>query len=165
MEGYESAYSLSYFDEHGTDSSPSSTGEIPPNANTVDTTSNYHSDVEQLEYDRSRFVSVGVITVWAEEDQGRKEAMAARVSICDYYGAVLFDTYVHPRKLVLDYRAQETGLNYNYLCGGLKYPEVQKQVSNIIENKVLIGHRIWIFLSVGVIRLSVVGKDIDQKFL
>lgn len=57
-----------------------------------------------------------------------------RVSICDYYGGVLLDTYVHPRwgdrlnedaqsdiwsrKLIQDCRASKTGISYNHLCGG-----------------------------------------------
>ncbi|KAF9056644.1 hypothetical protein BJ165DRAFT_1435171 [Panaeolus papilionaceus] len=158
MENNENLYTLPFPGEYLTapDSCYSSRGEYGEQdftrtvTNTAEAVSpnNHNSEAHQLARDSNRFVAVSVITIWGgEKGQRDKQPMVARVSICDYYGGVLLDTYVHPRKLIQDCRASKTGISYNHLCGAPKYPEIKQQVRNIIQNKILVGHRIWSFLS------------------
>ncbi|KIM48376.1 hypothetical protein M413DRAFT_62131, partial [Hebeloma cylindrosporum] len=72
----------------------------------------------------------------------------SRVSLVDYRGQTILDTYVYPTHRVEDYRTSETGLNYLKLCNGQCFADVQERVAALIRNKILVGHRIWNFLSV-----------------
>ncbi|KAF8971517.1 hypothetical protein BDZ97DRAFT_2033184 [Flammula alnicola] len=74
--------------------------------------------------------------------------MVARVSLIDYRGHIMLDTYVRPTHPVEDYRTSETGLRYLHLCEAPFFVDVQQKVAALIRNKILVGHRIWNFLSV-----------------
>ncbi|CCA68834.1 hypothetical protein PIIN_02695 [Serendipita indica DSM 11827] len=45
--------------------------------------------------------------------------MLARVSLCDYYGRSILDTFVQPTSTVVDYRTATTGLTRQDLVGNL----------------------------------------------
>jgi RNA exonuclease 4 len=53
----------------------------------------------------------------------------------------------------IDYRPSWLGRSFTIL--GLrvapKFVDIQERVAKIIKNKILVGHRIWDFLSVGVL--------------
>ncbi|KAF8350218.1 hypothetical protein F5887DRAFT_944324, partial [Amanita rubescens] len=82
--------------------------------------------------------------------------MVARVSITDYRGNVILDTH-----RVEDYRTAETGIQYSNLVNAPLFQDVQRRVAHIIEDKIIIGHSIWTFLSV----LGLVHPAIDTRDL
>ncbi|KAF8203241.1 hypothetical protein BJ912DRAFT_1019004 [Pholiota molesta] len=71
-----------------------------------------------------------------------------RVSLIDYRGTALLDTYVRPTHPIEDYRAIQTGLSYSHLCNAPLFVDVQQRIAAQIQDKILVGHRIWNFLSV-----------------
>lgn len=82
------------------------------------------------------------------------ESSLARVSIVNYYGHVLLDTFVQQREPVTDYRTQWSGVRASDLSlsnrpdadgngGSRPFPEVQKVVNEFMEGKTLIGHAVF----------------------
>lgn len=89
-------------------------------------------------------VSIGTTsTVYGQ----RSLPMVARATVVDINGNTLLDTYVRPTYHVTDYRASFTGLNYAHLQGAPSFAQVQEEVSRLIQNNIIVGHRIWDFLS------------------
>ncbi|RDX56142.1 hypothetical protein OH76DRAFT_599171 [Lentinus brumalis] len=74
--------------------------------------------------------------------------MVARVTLTDYRGRVLLDSFVRPTQPVCDYRAETTGLQPHHLAEAPVFIEVQRQVASIIRDKILVGYALWEFLSV-----------------
>jgi RNA exonuclease 4 len=70
------------------------------------------------------------------------ESALARVSLVNYHGHVLLDTYVAPRERVTDYRTWVSGIREEDLRGAPPFEEVQKQVAALVEGRVLVGHAI-----------------------
>ncbi|EPQ60966.1 nucleotide-binding protein [Gloeophyllum trabeum ATCC 11539] len=74
--------------------------------------------------------------------------LLSRLSITDYRGNVVLDTYVRPIRAVTDYRTAETGLYPEHLSSGRPFDEIQRDVANIIRDRILVGYCLWDFLSV-----------------
>lgn len=73
-------------------------------------------------------------------DDGVRSALA-RVSIVNYNGHVLYDTFVIPQEKVTDYRTKVSGIRPDLISKhGRPFAEVQKAVADIIENRILVGH-------------------------
>ncbi|KAM0756574.1 ribonuclease H-like protein [Meredithblackwellia eburnea MCA 4105] len=70
------------------------------------------------------------------------ESTLARVSIVNYHGVVVLDEFVRPREKVTDYRTWVSGIREENLRNAPSFSEVQKQVSALIKDRILIGHAI-----------------------
>ncbi|GMK60017.1 hypothetical protein CspeluHIS016_0902340 [Cutaneotrichosporon spelunceum] len=70
------------------------------------------------------------------------ESVLARVSLVNYHGHVLLDSYVAPRERVTDYRTWVSGIRESDLQGAPPFEEVQKKVAELVEGRVLVGHAI-----------------------
>ncbi|KAG0148763.1 hypothetical protein CROQUDRAFT_32672, partial [Cronartium quercuum f. sp. fusiforme G11] len=70
------------------------------------------------------------------------ESVLARVSIVNYYGTVIYDTYVSPKEKVTDYRTWVSGIKPEHLKDASPFEEVAAKVANLIKGKILIGHAI-----------------------
>ena len=70
---------------------------------------------------------------------GHKSALA-RVSIVDFHGKQIYDSYVKPRELVTDWRTNYSGISRKDMRFARDFTEVQSQVRQILGNRVLIGH-------------------------
>ncbi|KAJ3111343.1 3'-5' exonuclease, partial [Physocladia obscura] len=73
------------------------------------------------------------------------ESALARVSVVNYHGHTLLDTYVIPREKVTDYRTHVSGitsalLNPEKNNNLMTFDNAQKLVSELLANKIVIGH-------------------------
>lgn len=68
--------------------------------------------------------------------------MVARVSIVNQLGQCLYDKYVLPNEPIVDYRTAVSGITAELLENAVPLNVVQKEVSDIIENRILVGHAI-----------------------
>ncbi|TFK57483.1 hypothetical protein OE88DRAFT_139281 [Heliocybe sulcata] len=91
-----------------------------------------------------RYLAVSVQNVFV----GTRIPMVARVSMADYRGNIVLDTFVRPIQPVTDYRTGETGLYPAHLANGRSFYEVQREIATVIREKILIGYCLWDFLSV-----------------
>lgn len=71
-----------------------------------------------------------------------------RVSLVNFHGNVIYDTYVKPDKPVTDYRTKYSGLRPQDIKNGVSFETARKQVQDIIDGRILIGHSIQNDLSV-----------------
>lgn len=73
-------------------------------------------------------------------DEGGKNDMLARVSLVNGFGDCIYDKFVKPMEPVVDYRTYVSGVRPKDLENGEDFKVVQKEVSDILKGKKLIGH-------------------------
>ncbi|CAG8607384.1 12356_t:CDS:2 [Ambispora gerdemannii] len=73
---------------------------------------------------------------------GRKSALA-RVSIVDFEGNVVMDTFVKPDQVVTDYRTFVSGVTKESLVDARDFKSVQNEVKDILYGKFVIGHSVF----------------------
>jgi RNA exonuclease 4 len=92
---------------------------------------------------------------------GKKSALA-RVSVVNWDGAVLLDTFVRVPERVTDFRTKVSGVRAKDIAiknlNAMNHDEVRLAVGNILQNKILVGHALKNDLSV--LMLSHPRKDI-----
>ncbi|GEQ72083.1 hypothetical protein JCM33374_g5769 [Metschnikowia sp. JCM 33374] len=66
----------------------------------------------------------------------------ARVSIVNYYGVVLLDTYVKPEGHVTDWRTWVSGITPQHMRHAIPFKEARDKVENIILDRVVVGHAV-----------------------
>lgn len=70
------------------------------------------------------------------------ESSLARVSIVNYYGVVLLDEFVRQRERVTDWRTQFSGIRPSDMTKAKPFMDVQKQVADLLKDRILIGHAV-----------------------
>jgi len=70
------------------------------------------------------------------------ESALARVSLVNYHGHVVYDTFVQPREKVTDWRTWVSGVRQSDVANAPPFDEVQKKVAELVDGRVLIGHAI-----------------------
>ncbi len=71
-----------------------------------------------------------------------KDSILARVSIVNLFGHCIYDKYVKPTEKVTDYRTKVSGIRPNDIKDGEEFKLVQKEVSDMLRNRILVGHSI-----------------------
>jgi len=71
-----------------------------------------------------------------------EESTLARVSVVNYFGAVLLDEFVRQKERVTDWRTQWSGIRAKDMINAKSFEEVQGAVSELIKDRILIGHAI-----------------------
>lgn len=64
----------------------------------------------------------------------------AEISIVNYYGNEIYHSYVKPKEKIIDFRTSVSGIKPYMLKNAKSFEIVQKEVSDIIENRIVIGH-------------------------
>lgn len=80
-----------------------------------------------------------------------RESVLARVSIVNFYGHVILDTFVKPSEVVTDWRTWVSGVSASDMKDAITFKEAQEKVAEILDHKILVGHAIH--------------KDLDVLFL
>lgn len=71
-----------------------------------------------------------------------KESALARVSIVNFYGHVLLDTFVKPKEKVVDWRTWVSGVTPKHMNNAITFEEAQTRSNDILKDRVLVGHAI-----------------------
>lgn len=71
-----------------------------------------------------------------------KDSMLARVSIVNAMGHCIYDKFVKPMEEVVDYRTPVSGVRPKDLEKGEDFHVVQKEVGEILEGRILVGHAV-----------------------
>lgn len=72
-----------------------------------------------------------------------KDNQLARVSIVNHFGNCILDKFVKPKETVTDYRTKVSGIRPEDLEKGEDFESVQKEVAEILNGRLLIGHAIY----------------------
>lgn len=87
------------------------------------------------------------------------ESSLARVSLVNFYGAVVLDEFVRQKERVVDYRTQWSGIRESDMIHGEpsapccclsllnwitahKFEDVQKRVAELLQDRILVGHAV-----------------------
>lgn len=68
----------------------------------------------------------------------------ARVSIVDFYGTVILDSFVSSSIEIEDFRTEWSGVRPHNLIGAPSFSTIQRKVCDIISNKIVVGHSLHI---------------------
>ncbi|ODV83583.1 hypothetical protein CANARDRAFT_29812 [[Candida] arabinofermentans NRRL YB-2248] len=66
----------------------------------------------------------------------------ARVSIVNFYGNTIYDTFVKPIERVTDWRTWVSGVSPKDMQNAITFKEAQWAVSKLIQGRILVGHAI-----------------------
>lgn len=72
--------------------------------------------------------------------EGGYESALARVSLVDFHGRQVYDSYVKPQERVTDWRTAITGLTQKDMRFARDFDEVQGQVAELLRGRILVGH-------------------------
>lgn len=71
-----------------------------------------------------------------------RDSVLARVSLVNVMGHCIYDKFVKPREEVVDYRTAISGVRPSDLAKGEDFDKVQKEVSEILDGRILVGHAV-----------------------
>ena len=71
-----------------------------------------------------------------------KTSVLARVSLVNLYGHCVYDKFVKPQEEVTDYRTEFSGIRPENLVDGEDFKTVQKDVYEMIKDRILVGHAV-----------------------
>ncbi|NXW07947.1 REXO4 exonuclease, partial [Fregetta grallaria] len=69
-----------------------------------------------------------------------EDSIVARVSIVNQFGKCIYDKYVKPTEEVTDYRTAVSGIRPENINTGEDFKTVQKEVAEILNGRILVGH-------------------------
>ncbi|KAI2640850.1 ribonuclease H-like domain-containing protein [Hypomontagnella submonticulosa] len=73
--------------------------------------------------------------------EGRESALA-RVSVVDFHGRQVYDSFVSPRERVTDWRTAITGITPRVLATARSFDEVQIAIAELLKDRIVVGHDI-----------------------
>lgn len=71
-----------------------------------------------------------------------RDSALARVSIVNYNGEQIYDSYVRTKEEVTDYRTHVSGIKEEHLLEARSLEEVQRDVAMILDGNILVGHAV-----------------------
>ncbi len=74
--------------------------------------------------------------------QPDRESALARVSIVNFNGEQVYDSFVRPKEPVTDWRTPVSGVSGKDMLEARSFEQVQADVSKILDGNVLVGHAI-----------------------
>ncbi len=69
-------------------------------------------------------------------------SVLARVSIVNYHGSQIYDSFVRPKEFVTDWRTHVSGVSAKNMTTARTFEEVHAEVAEILKDRVLVGHAI-----------------------
>lgn len=70
------------------------------------------------------------------------ESVIARVSMVNYHGHQIYDSFVQPKEAITDYRTWVSGITPQLLRGARTFETVQADVAKLLDGRILIGHSV-----------------------
>jgi RNA exonuclease 4 len=71
-----------------------------------------------------------------------RDSQLARVSLVDYHGHQLYDSFVEPQVPITDYRTHITGITEETLKSARPFKEVQQDVATLLLGRIVVAHAI-----------------------
>ncbi|KAI1000294.1 hypothetical protein K3495_g7900 [Podosphaera aphanis] len=72
--------------------------------------------------------------------KGNESSVLARISIVNFHGLLIYDTFVKPMEVVTNWRTKVSGVSAADMETAREFKEVQKHVASIIKDKIVVGH-------------------------
>jgi len=72
-----------------------------------------------------------------------QDSILARISLVNQFGKCVYDKFVKPTEEVVDYRTWVSGVRPSDLENAEDFKTVQKEVADILQGRILVGHALW----------------------
>ncbi|KAK3307628.1 ribonuclease H-like domain-containing protein [Chaetomium strumarium] len=72
--------------------------------------------------------------------EGGHDDALARVSVVDFHGRQVYDSYVKPRERVVDWRTHVSGVAPKHMAKARTFDEVQGQIAELMKGRIIVGH-------------------------
>lgn len=83
---------------------------------------------------------VGIDCEMVGVGDGGYESALARVSLVDFHGKQVYDSFVKPRERVTDWRTHVSGVSPKNMAFARSFEEVQGTVAKLLKDRVVVGH-------------------------
>lgn len=83
-----------------------------------------------------------MVGVGGSEDQDEDRSVLARVSIVNFHGTQIYDSFVRPKEFVTDWRTHVSGVSPKNMATARTFEDVQTDVAEILKGRILVGHAI-----------------------
>ena len=90
--------------------------------------------------DIGKYVGIDCEMVGVGGDEDR--SVLARVSIVNFHGTQVYDSFVRPKEFVTDWRTHVSGVSPRNMTTARSFEEVQADVAQILKDRVIVGHAI-----------------------
>ncbi|KAL8997197.1 MAG: hypothetical protein Q9169_003463 [Polycauliona sp. 2 TL-2023] len=91
--------------------------------------------------DAGKYISIDCEMVGVGPTPDNESALA-RVSIVNYHGDQIYDSFVQPKEAITDYRTFVSGITPKLLQQARTFETVQADVAALLQGKILIGHSV-----------------------
>ncbi|RDL39968.1 Uncharacterized protein BP5553_04308 [Venustampulla echinocandica] len=93
---------------------------------------------EDVEIGKYVGIDCEMVGVGGEEDR----SVLARVSIVNFHGTLVYDSFVRPKEFVTDWRTHVSGVSPKNMATATEFDEVQEAVATILKERVIVGHAV-----------------------
>lgn len=69
-------------------------------------------------------------------------SVLARVSIVNFHGTQVYDSFVRPKEFVTDWRTHVSGVSPKNMATARDFDDVQNEVAEIMKDRIIVGHAI-----------------------
>ena len=90
--------------------------------------------------DIGKYVGIDCEMVGVGGDEDR--SVLARVSIVNFHGTQVYDSFVRPKEFVTDWRTHVSGVSPKHMATARSFEEVQAEVETILKDRIIIGHAV-----------------------
>lgn len=87
-------------------------------------------------------VAIDCEMVMCEDFEKTQKHLIARVSIVNYNGHVLLDSYVNPQRRVINYLTWVSGIKPHHIIGAPGLKDIKQKIENILNGRIIVGHSI-----------------------
>jgi RNA exonuclease 4 len=94
--------------------------------------------IEGVEIGKYVGIDCEMVGVGGEEDR----SVLARVSIVNFHGTQVYDSFVKPKEFVTDWRTHVSGVSPKNMATARTFEQVQEDVAAIMKDRVIVGHAI-----------------------
>jgi RNA exonuclease 4 len=70
------------------------------------------------------------------------DSALARVSVVNFNGEQVYDSFVRPKETVTDWRTHVSGVSPKHMATARSFEEVQRDIAKILDGRVLVGHAV-----------------------
>ena len=91
---------------------------------------------EDVEIGKYVGIDCEMVGVGGEEDR----SVLARVSLVNFHGTQIYDSFVKPKEFVTDWRTHVSGVSPKHMATARSLEEVQLVVGGILKDRILVGH-------------------------
>ena len=74
-------------------------------------------------------------------DRGSKSVLA-RISVVDFHGRQIYDSFVRAKETVTDWRTHVSGVSRKHMATARDFDQVQNEVAELLKGRIIVGHDI-----------------------